>query len=364
MKEIPAGVVLDNPLAEALLFAAVRERLVDDEPSIGDGFVARLLRQPPSQELIDAAFEQLVLGGAAILPIWMPPRWDGELFESRTISTAQSPNHDKAIEVSSLPADVVLGMLAARGVVWSESELKERYDSFLHAYRDWESVAEGKSFDAIEIRMILRGITKDVFDGYTPEQLAAWERVQGEYRKLKPVYKCVEDYSNVLSISLEANALSSVPVVPSSLKLDEPTALPAGTQHLQLFRIACSALRRVPIARTLRETLKIAHSDEASDLRARLARWTDASRKQDIDAAELAIRDIEHARRALSGAKRAARVGEYATWIGLPVSIGGAFITGPIGAIAGITISVAGVIAVGAQKTIERLNRWAMFGAE
>ena len=364
MKETPSGVVLDNPLAEALLFAAVRERLVDDEPSIGDGFVARLVQRPPPQKLIDAAFEQLVLGGAAILPIWMPPHWNGELFETGTISTARSPKNGNAIEVTSLPADVVLGMLAARGVAWSENELQERYESYLHAYRHWESVAEEKSFDGIEIRMILRGITKDKFDDYTSEQLAAWEQLKGEYEKVKLVYNCIKDYSNVLGISLEANALSSVPVVASSLKLDEPVALPAGIERLQLFRISCNALRRVPIAQTLRETLMIARSDEACDLRAKLAQWAKASRTEDIDAAQLAIKEIGLARKALSGAKRAARIGEYATWIGLPVAVAGAFITGPIGAIAGITISATGAFAVGAQKTIERFNRWAMFGAD
>jgi len=364
MEMVPNGVVLDQPLAEALLFAAVQERMVDNEPSIGDGFVARLLKSCPSQGLIDLAFEQLVLGGTAIMPFWLPPDWRGELFDSNTVCATFPVSENTAVEVSNLPSDVVLGMLSARGVFWDESTLLQLYERYMNSYKKWEIVADGKSFDGIEIRKVIRAISKDNFDDYTPEQLAAWDELSLEYRNLRPVMECIDAYSRIVGTSLSTGALSSVPVVPSAITIAEPRALPTGSETLQLFRITCKELRRVPVARTLKETLKIARSDEAGALRRRLAKWTFSARQQDINAVEVALTDIGRARKALLGANRAARVGEYATWIGLPVSIAGAFLAGPIGTAVGITISSAGVIAVGTQKLIERTNKWAMFAAE
>lgn len=54
----PGGVVLDEPLAHAVLYAALSEGLADSNPQIGDGFVRGILRHPPSQAQLDAAFER------------------------------------------------------------------------------------------------------------------------------------------------------------------------------------------------------------------------------------------------------------------------------------------------------------------
>jgi hypothetical protein len=58
---------------------------------------------------------------------------------------------EQLIEVSQISPDLVLGMLAARGIEWSESDLDERRQAYLKAFAEWEAGAEGKSYDALEI---------------------------------------------------------------------------------------------------------------------------------------------------------------------------------------------------------------------
>jgi hypothetical protein len=94
------SVVVDQPLAETLLYLAVEERLVDDRPEIGDGYVRRLMqRRRPDESLIQTAFEQLMLGGSVVVPFWMPApsQWKGRLFEEGTVLTLKSPPLDEEL---------------------------------------------------------------------------------------------------------------------------------------------------------------------------------------------------------------------------------------------------------------------------
>lgn len=57
----PTGVVLDEPLAQALLLEAFEERLVPGNDSVGDGFPRHLRARPLSPTLAETAREQLIL---------------------------------------------------------------------------------------------------------------------------------------------------------------------------------------------------------------------------------------------------------------------------------------------------------------
>ena len=65
---IPEGVVLDQPMANALLYMAICEGLLDDDPTIGDGFVRKLLSSHPPEQVVSDALEQLILGGKVFVP--------------------------------------------------------------------------------------------------------------------------------------------------------------------------------------------------------------------------------------------------------------------------------------------------------
>lgn len=360
---VPAGVVLDEPMARALLFAATREGLLDSDPTIGDGFVRNLMSHTPSEDLIDNAFEHLVLGGKVLVPFWLPRDWKGELADRNVVVPVDPPGEQDLVGVPQMPTELILGMLASRGIRWSQDELEDRYQTFSVAYHKWEAVAEGKSFDNLEVRWALRDILKIAEEEYTPEQVAKWRNLQNEYReRMRPVLNCLEAYQRVLTTAVQNSSLSALPVVPSN----ESKALTIGaeastSERRTLLRITCRALRRVPIGNTLRETLHLAASPEAQALRVKLSEWTKRLREGQIESASIVLPEVERARAHLSTAKTLSRVGEYSTWIGVPVAIGGAFVTGPIGLGVGIAVSVAGALTLSGQKAVERSNRWAMF---
>jgi len=324
--ELPDGVVLDEPMGRALLFAATQENLLDAEPSIGDGFVRKLLARPPEQKLLDGAFEQLVLGGKAYLPFWIPPAWKGELFERGLVAPVEYIPSEDLIEAPEMSSELVLGMLDARGAAWSPEELRRAYTEYVDAHNHWDRVSGAKSLYAIEILMIVRHIGKDATLSYSAEELEAYERVQHAKEAMRPIIDCIEAYRHVLTASLRLSALSALPTAPSDSSTIDISRVSDSTERTALLRVTCSALRRVPIGSTLRETVALATTPEAHGLRIRLAGWAETARAGDLDPVSLALSDVQSARKALAGAKTLTRVGEYATWIGLPLGVAGALI--------------------------------------
>jgi hypothetical protein len=115
--ETPTGVVVDEPMGRALLYAATAEGLLDNDPTIGDGFVGRLMSHRPSQEALEESFEQVVLGGKIFFSSFLP-NYDGkgEIFEQQLIDSAPWLPREQLIEVSQISPDLVLGMLAAEAL--------------------------------------------------------------------------------------------------------------------------------------------------------------------------------------------------------------------------------------------------------
>src|SRR5215208_2132753 len=174
--DLPNGSVLDEPLAHALLYSAVRERLLDDDPTIGDGFVRRLLSSPPDERLVADAFEHLVLSGKVFVPFWLPQDWHGTLMEQGLVVPTDIALEEDLVEAPGLSPSLVLAMLRNRRQAWSHEDLIQKYDAFMTTYRAWEATG-GKSFEGLEIRMILRNIIPIAPDEYSTEELAAWNRV-------------------------------------------------------------------------------------------------------------------------------------------------------------------------------------------
>jgi hypothetical protein len=167
---------------------------------------------------------------------------------------------------------------------------------------------------------------------------------------------------NIVDFGL--SALSSLPVHGSSKSLLELGQASAASERCTLLRIACKELRRVPIANTLGETIRIAMSPEAQALREKLTEWSKCLRQQGVEPAAVVLPEVERARKSLATAKTLSRVGEYSTWIGVPTAVAGAFLTGPVGIGIGIGVSVVGGLALTGQKVIERFNQWAMFAQQ
>jgi hypothetical protein len=134
------------------------------------------------------------------------------------------------------------------------------------------------------------------------------------------------------------------------------------SQQVELLRISCRELQRLPVPTTLKQTLHLVRSPEAAAMRTELARWSQELTAGNTEAAALVLPDVADAQRQLSFAKSSSRGGALVTCIGVPVSIAGLVVAAPALAAAGVAVSVAGGLALGSQKLLEHFGRWAMYG--
>lgn len=363
---IPSGVVVDEPMGRALLYAATIEGLVDDEPTIGDGFVRHLLSQKPSKEELLGAFEQLVIGGKIFFPSWLPPSWKGEFFEKGLIEPTPWSPDEELIEISEMSSEFVLGMMAARGTLWSETQLEYRREAFSKALAEWEVVADGTSFHIMEMLTILKGIMPGELEKFTPTQREKYKELDSQISSLKPVVDCVNAYRRVVTESLNLNALSGLPTTPSSLRPLDIANVGDAAETRAVFKIVCKELLRVPVGETLRVTIQLATSPEAVALRKKMSEWTTKLSEGKVDPATLVLKEIEKARSSLSWAKTLTRAGEYLTWVSLPTAVVTDAMTGYVSggtiSLIGFGASAVGTMVLGTQKQIEHANRWAMYG--
>jgi hypothetical protein len=159
-----------------------------------------------------------VIGGRMFIPSWVPVEWREPLVEIGV--TTVDVTEDDPIEVVGLSADLILGMMEARGVRWTTEEYSERVGTYLQALRALDEVAAGVSFDGIEIKRQMARIKGPYVDlRYSKAQLAAWDHLQAAYSSIQPVVDCVSDYRTVVTTALRLDALSAVPVKGSSHQL-------------------------------------------------------------------------------------------------------------------------------------------------
>jgi hypothetical protein len=358
--EPPSGVVLDAELSRAFLYAAYHEGLLPGDDLVGDGFPRTRLANTPRKHVIASAFEQLIVGGRIFMPSWVPREWHETLRDmcAEPIDRAD----DDPIEVVGLSPEVILGMMEARGVVWSLKEFEDKVGRYLEAAKALDSVANGQSFEGLAIRESLASIGWLNIDlPYSGKQLAAWEQLQVAHASVRPVDQSVSEYRTVVTAALRLRALSAIPVRDTGRQL-APQVLTDSAQQVQLLRMSCEQLQRLPVPTSLKQTLHVARSPEAAAMRSKLAAWSQQLAAGNVEAATLVLSDAADASRQLQMAQSFSRGGQLVTWIGLPVSVAGLVIAAPALAAAGVAVSVGGGIALGSQKVLEHFGRWAMYG--
>ena len=355
----PTGVVVDEPMARALLYAALTENMLPSDPSLGDGFVRRILSEPPADHLVAHALEQLVLGGRVFLPFWLPREWVDVLSAAGQIVPVEPAS--ARLRADSLSSEILLGMMESRGIRWSADEYNDRVAGFVSALERWDTLAPGFPSGRARMERVLSRAFDRGTAGLSSEQIAALEHLESAETIMRPLLRCVTAYETIVTAAVDHGAMSAVPLSASLRSRSTRMDLDDSVCRVELLRVACRELQRVPIAMSLGQTLKIAASPEARDLRARLSKWTSAVHANDADAAQTALADVADARSHLRTARTVAAAGEYATYIGVPAAIAATMVATPAMAAAGIAISVAGALGAGTERIVVRMNRWAMF---
>ncbi len=361
------GIVLDKRTIEALLYAAIEEGLLDNDPRIGDGYVRQLMSNPPSRELIKDAMEYLVLGGKVVVPFGLPKDLKGEIIERGVIESHRTTGSDQEIDIDCLSHKTVLSMLQRRGYRdWNEGKLVSLYNDYLEKYKCFKNLVGDKSFDGVDFILAMRQspmgeeLWPDFHQEYPENELKMWKDVQDSFRELSPVFSCRMEYSELISCSLRHDSLCSLPIDQNIEERSDFLKFSDAEERMSLLKITCECLHRIPIGRSLRETIEMSESPEANDLRSKLELWTHTLHKNNADTVESILHEVANARKSLRTAKSCEKVGYYTTIIGMPVALLGV-LGGPITTIAGIAVSVIGGLSLYRQEEIEKMNQWAMY---
>lgn len=359
--ETRPGVVVDRPTGNALLHMAITEHLVDDDPTIGDGFVRQLLDHPPSHELALTAREQLVLGGRIFVPFWLPPSWDGELFESGVIEGLPYIGEEDLVEVSDLPAEVILQMLHTRGQLWDLSALMERYEEYRLSYEAARTVLTQHQLNASEVYMKLAPAINPNL-AFSVEQKTAAVRFRSASAALHPAIRCLDDYKSVLTHSISQGSLSALPIhICSSTQLiTRPTE--DIQERTQILYLACETLELSPTAATLRDTISLASAEASDEFRHRLDRWTQLLRSKPDKAMRKIDRIFKRARAANVVRRKMGKGGQLLTGVGVTSAIAGFFTANPIVTGAGVVATLGGGVLLAGDKAIKLRTKWASFG--
>lgn len=353
------GVVVDEPQGKALLYYAIKEKLVDDDRRIGDGFVKRILSEPPLAEVKDSAFEQLVLGGRIYVPFWLPNDWKGELFEKELIISAPRVEDEDKVTIEALNPSIILSMLNSRGIIWSESDLSDKYLNYLEKYEEWEDGADGISYNAFVMYEALKGLMP-MSEKFTPLKMDKWNTLQAAYQVIKPAIEVIEAYKTVITSSINLSALSALPVGIRDTGVMNIENVDDTVQKEVMIKITSSELGRTPVGYNLSQTIQIAESPEAGYFRDKLDQWSSVLRSRNDNKFEQIYTDVKRSRKELGWSKMLEISGGFCTCIGIPATFFTPIVP-PLGAL-GFGVTILGGICFSSQKAIEFRNRWAMFG--
>lgn len=358
----PTGVVLDAVRTRALLFAAIKERLVDDDPVIGDGFVRHILDRPPHPQVLEEAFEQLVLGGRIYSPLWIPNEWEGGLFTDEVIVPIKTPiTEEDLIPVSQYPAEALVGLLNETPGDWTAERIAGVIEHFQECVLRWETEGKGKKLGTLEFLGLLESFgLKSVLPDYSNREHELWKAVNAARHAVQPILAAMKEYRTIISEAIQLSALAAVPSVVSPGSGTVSGELRNTTLSQHILKVTCKQLGRTPIRPSLAETITLATSAEAAALREKMHVWTDALYKGEIKDLGDVIAEVRQAQQRLSDARRASDVSDFATWISfssLFLSEFSALATG-----AGLVATVVGGISSATSKTLSAPYRWAMFG--
>lgn len=356
------GVVVDEPQGRALLYQAIKEKLVDDDLSIGNGFVKRILENPPLADVRDSAYEQLILGGKVYVPFRIPDQWKGEILEKEVISSIPYINDENRIDVESINTSLILFMLRARGINWTESQLQGMVIDFYEKVREFEAVSDGINFDSMFVLVAIAGLDPNSSKTLTPVRMKKWEEANLAYQQVKPVIDVIESYKKVITSSLNLSALSALPVFSDGKEIIEIQDVDDTLQRQAILKITSKELKRTPIGYDLAQTLEISASSEAESYRSKLTEWVTALRNNSVNSLEKIHSDVRKSRKELNYSKALSSAGGFCTCIGFSTLLASPLFP-PIAALGGAA-TVLGVFCFGGEKALKFRNQWAMFGKE
>jgi hypothetical protein len=363
--ELPKG-VLDNTLTETYLSLAVQERLLEEEEDQTDRYLRRYETAPLSQELKQAVLEQVVLTPQVISIKNMPVEYfSGPLMERKGLIYIPPPV-EYPLDLASFSRPMVDAMLRSRGYNFSEEEFAKRVTGAERAFKEREEFIRqtGKEPPNLLKRQIQKIFKLDsVDDEYTSEEYEEEERRSETIKLAAPIFKCTEEYLQLVTVATKEKALIRIPTsIPPLENTQEPlmNIKTTGHEDIALLRVVATGLGKLTFRNSLKESLDLAEHPNTQALREQLARWKESLQHGEIDNLEEIQRDVKEATSELAQLTRIKNIGRVVAYLSLPISV--VSILSGLPPVLGIYIGLVGLATRVRVEETEDALQWAMFG--
>ena len=364
------GVVIDKRRGEALLYLAITEKLVDDNPLIGDEYVKRILNSPPRIDVAKSALEQLLIGGKVYFPFHFPKEWKGLIFENQTFIPLPIIENNQLIKIPVIDMEVILGLTKFNNINLSEKEIVRRLENSRQILAKWDKIRgdiPDDYFDKKEIRNFLEkaGIEfTSEFQEIDQEQESTLKLMNKYFNECLPIAKAFFEYAQVLTQSLQQNAFSSLPTIKTTISNSFQMEEINDSIDQQYFIKLTSESLAAPISKiTLSKVIEQTNSDGGIVYRKKLDEWAESCRNGNLDKLEEIKKEINRAVEEINEQKKLANFGTLTTWVD-----GGLLLLSQINSeisqgLSGLAMAVTaiGVLSQVRYKYLEHKNRWAMF---
>ncbi len=351
---------IDRIHTDALLYLALTEKLIEIDRSNSDHLDERLLRYcKPSTMLRQSILSQIVFSPRLVTATRSVNKdWiRGHLIDEEYISYEEIQKIDFSAS-DTIPLGVMESMLLLKDSGYNLKtaiDACKKFDEFNSEYIKYFSELDKPVPDyTAELDFILNegyGETK-----YTREELDRKHIFDNKLREIRPILNCIDDYYQVLNLSEKIKGTFYCGIPKNASNSTEMLV----DNQMALYELVVQDLGALPYRNTLVESLELAQSSEIKAIRGTISYWIHSIRYGKIKSFQEIRQEIALAIKSLQKAQSAKNIGNFCTYIGLPMSLAGVF--NPIASIPGVIVSLVGVGSLGYVNYLEEKYEYAMIG--
>lgn len=359
--------VVDRSFMDTLLLMAVEEGLLSENHR-ADGYIGRIKRRPIPQWVREQVLEQVVLSGQIVSfnPGWGSlEAFDGKLLEADLLAHLNPVQGEP--DWDHVPAESLLGMLHARGILVDIPEVMRRIEASSKALEEEEAFkrSTGKVSPTSIEGAIARAMVGLLRSGepFTEEEIAAQEKRNRTYEATSPILDSITEFLKMRKAANEDGLMTRTALFSAGGSFIPPPSVPRSeliTDPVKMLRVVAGELGRLTFRPTLKESLTLRKDPATLALRERLRDWLHALQGAEVDHLARIRSDIIKARKSLMRGRVAGKIGDAATWLAAPAAVADVLLTLP-GILGGATTVVA-ISSLTWRNSAERKHRWAMFG--
>lgn len=347
---------------------AIKEGLLWRSRDDDDGAFDGVARQWINQSIRDQVLQQLILTPKIVTTRRLGLFMEGDLLADGTIRTVEgaagSPSVDRIFP------EMILGIMALDG---KSPTVEELVNESVIVFRELDAVEDKLRRLELELPASLKvedPLAPFILSVLEPRRYQVVQPLFVQLNQLRekagPTVRAFNELENLIGLA-ESEQLQAI-FIPRNTSTEESaldtlrnTQGSFGSEpEMAILKIATHRLGRLPHAATLKDTLTLAKTSAAEDLRNLITQWVAMIPEGPTSVLESIERKARHAMWGLGAARASTDIGRFVTYAGGSIWLSSALLNLPPDV--GVSITIAGVISQGIVDTVTRWYRWASFG--